>query len=42
MTSSLVASSLREEALARATPEEERRERAEMHAQGFRDEVGAS
>jgi methyl-accepting chemotaxis protein len=37
---SLVAFSLREEALARAVREEERRERAEMHAQGFRDEVG--
>lgn len=37
---SLVAFSLREEALARAAREEERRERAEMHAQGFRDEVG--
>lgn len=38
--SALVASKLREEALSRATHEEDRRESAEAHARGFRDEVG--
>jgi len=38
--SALLASELREEALSRATHEEDRRESAEAHARGFRDEVG--
>ncbi|MCV9937080.1 methyl-accepting chemotaxis protein [Boseaceae bacterium BT-24-1] len=38
--SALVASRLREEALSRAAREEDRREWAEAHARGFRDEVG--